>query len=114
MLSNSNKFFFFFFINWVLLIFSLNTTPSEIFYFGQSLSHSINSLRILLPLISSFIIVVIFGIYLKNNLFNLIQKKNLISFLLILIFIFQFIGLFTTSDRDFSFDNLYLPILGIS
>ncbi len=114
MLSNSNKFFFFFFINWVLLIFSLNTTPIEIIYFGQSLSHSINSLRILLPLISSFIIVVIFGIYLKNNLFNLIQKKNLISFLLILIFIFQFIGLFTTSDRDFSFDNLYLPILGIS
>lgn len=114
MLSNSDKFFFFFFINWVLLIFSLNTTPIEIIYFGQSLSHSINSLRILLPLISSFIIVVIFGIYLKNNLFNLIQKKNLISFLLILIFFFQFIGLFTTSDRDFSFGNLYLPILGIS
>jgi len=114
MLSNSNKFFFFFFINWLLLIFSLNTTPSEIFYFGQSFSHSVNSLRILFPLINSFIIVVIFGIYLKNNLFNLIQKKNLICFLLILIFIFQFIGLFTTSDRDFSFDNLYLPILGIS
>jgi hypothetical protein len=114
MLSNSKKFFFFFFFNWVLLIFSLNTTPSEIFYFGQSLSRSINSLRILFPLISSFIIVVIFGIYLKNNLFNLVQKKNLISFLLILIFIFQFIGLFTTSDRDFSLDNLYLPILGTS
>jgi hypothetical protein len=115
MLFRSNKFLFYFFlINWVLLIFSLNTTPNEIFYFGQSLHHSINSLRILIPLISSFIFIVIFGIYLRNNLFNLIQKKNLISFLLILIFIFQFIGLFTTADRDFNFDNLYLPILGIS
>ena len=115
MLFRSNKFLFFFFlINWVLLIFSLNTTPNEIFYFGQSLHHSINSLRILIPLISSFIFIVIFGIYLRNNLINLIQKKNLISFLLILIFIFQFIGLFTTADRDFNFDNLYLPILGIS
>ena len=115
MLFRSNKFLFFFFlINWVLLIFSLNSTPNEIFYFGQSLHRSINSLRILIPLISSFIFIVIFGIYLRNNLFNLIQKKNLISFLLILIFIFQFIGLFTTADRDFNFDNLYLPILGIS
>ncbi|CAO6130762.1 O-antigen ligase-related [Candidatus Pelagibacterales bacterium] len=115
MLFRSNKFLFFFFlINWVLLIFSLNTTPNEIFYFGQSLHHSINSLRILIPLISSFIFIVIFVIYLRNNLINLIQKKNLISFLLILIFIFQFIGLFTTADRDFNFDNLYLPILGIS
>ena len=110
----SNKFLFFFFlINWVLLIFSLNTTPNEIFYFGQSLPQSINSLRILIPLISSFIFIVIFVIYLRNNLFNLIHKKNLVSFLLILIFIFQFIGLFTTADRDFNFNNLYLPILGI-
>jgi len=115
MLFRSNKFLFFFFlINWVLLIFSLNTTPNEIFYFGQSLHHSINSLRILIPLISSFIFIVIFGVYLRNNLINLIQKKNLISFLLILIFMFQFIGLFTTADRDFNFDNIYLPILGIS
>ena len=110
-----NKIFFYaFLLNWALLLGSINTTPSEIFYFGQGLDKSINALRILFPLISSFILMMIFIINLKNNFLDLIEKKNLINFLFIFYFILQLLGLFTTPDRSFTLNNIYLVIFGIN
>lgn len=110
-----NKLFYYaFIINWVLLLGSINTIPSEIFYFGQGLNKSINALRILFPLISSFILMMIFIINLKNNFLDLIEKKNLINFLFIFYFILQILGLLTMSDRSFTLNNIYLVIFGIN
>lgn len=62
-----------FFLTWISLILSLNTSLEEIQYFGQGIVKTINALRLILPLIISFIII-LFLIYV------IIKKKKLSSY----------------------------------
>ena len=115
MLLNKNKIFYWLLAsNWIFLLFSINTHPNEIIYFGEGLVKSINSLRILIPLISFLGLVIILTINLKKNFYVLIQKKNLIYFLFFLYFALQLLGLFFTSERHFTLNNTYLVILSFN
>jgi len=48
-----------FYLVWISLILSLNTSLEEIQYFGQDIVKTINALRLILPLIVSFIITLV-------------------------------------------------------
>jgi hypothetical protein len=59
-----------FYLAWISLILSLNTSLEEIQYFGQDIVKTINALRLILPLIISFIII-LFLVY------ETIKKKKI-------------------------------------
>ena len=46
-----------FYLAWISLILSLNTSLEEIQYFGQGIVKTVNALRLILALIISFIII---------------------------------------------------------
>jgi hypothetical protein len=115
MLLNKNKIFYWLLAaNWIFLLFYFNSHPNEIIYFGEGLVKSINSLRILIPLISFLGLVIILIINLKKIFYVLVQKKNLIYFLFFLYFALQLLGLFFTSERRFTLNNTYLVILSFN
>ena len=59
-----------FYLAWMSLILSLNTSLEEIQYFGQDIVKTINALRLILALIISFIII-LFLVY------ETIKKKKI-------------------------------------
>jgi len=62
-----------FYLAWISLILSLNTSLEEIQYFGQDIVKTINALRLILPLIISFIII-LFLVY------ETIKKKKIFGY----------------------------------
>ena len=60
MLKEKSFFFLFFIFYWIVLWSSINTAPYEIVNFGKNFWQSINSVRILLPLVSTIIITFYF------------------------------------------------------
>jgi hypothetical protein len=61
------------FLAWISFILSLNTSLEEIQYFGQDIVKTINALRLILPLIISFIII-LFLVYVT------VKKKKLSAY----------------------------------
>ena len=102
-------------LSWISFWFSINTKPDEINYFSNSSIFSIiNTLRISVPLLLSFILTlfVILLIFKQKKL-----DKKLITepiFLFTIYFFLQCIGLyFNTKLNFFDLNNSYLIILGI-
>jgi hypothetical protein len=102
-------------LSWISFWFSINTKPDEINYFSNSSIVSIiNTLRISVPLLLSFILTlfVILLIFKQKKL-----DKKLITepiFLFTIYFFLQCIGLyFNTKLNFFDLNNSYLIILGI-
>ena len=102
-------------LSWISFWFSINTKPDEInFFSNSSIVSIINTLRISVPLLLSFILTlfVILLIFKKKKL-----DKKLITepiFLFTIYFFLQCIGLyFNTKLNFFDLDNSYLVILGI-
>jgi len=94
---------------WIFLWGSINTTPYEIINFGRSFIESINSIRILVPLILSIFIILYFFFLLT---FKKIEIKK-ISIFFFLFFLSQIIGVYLNEERNFDIYNLYLVILAI-
>lgn len=97
MLRYINFFSLLFLLHWLLIWGSINTSPSEIFSFGKSLIHSVNSLRIILPLSFSVLI----SIYFIYILFTKKIKIKKIHLYFCAILIFQLIGLYLNNERFF-------------
>ena len=102
-------------LSWISFWFSINTKPDEINFFSNfSIVSIINTLRISVPLLLSFILTffVIILIFKKKKF-----DKKLITepiFLFTIYFFLQFIGLyFNTKLNFFDLNNSYLVILGI-
>jgi hypothetical protein len=107
MLKYINFFSFLFLFYWLLLWGSINTRAFEIFNFGNSLIESVNSLRLILPLLFSILSSIYFFYILITKKIK-ISKIHLYFFI---IFISQLIGLYLNDERDFNIDNTYLIIL---
>jgi hypothetical protein len=107
MLKYINFFSFLFLFYWLLLWGSINTRPIEIFNFGNSLIESVNSLRLILPLLFSILSSIYFFYILITKKIK-ISKIHLYFFI---IFISQLIGLYLNDERDFNIENTYLIIL---
>ena len=60
------------YLTWISLILSINTNPVEIQFFGQDIIKSFNAIRIIIPLIITFIVIIIF-------FYLILKKKILIS-----------------------------------
>lgn len=111
------------YLTWISLILSINTNPVEIQFFGQDIIKSFNAIRIIIPLIITFIVIIIF--------FYLILKKKILfsgySFFFYLwfaYFFFQIVGGIVNDGGSVNEINIYysdwsyqrhihLPILGI-
>jgi hypothetical protein len=99
----------FFVFYWILLWASINTEPSEIYFFNEGYKQSINAARILFPLLASILILYI---YIYVFLSEKIKLKKIEIFFL-LFFTSQIIGLYFNKERSFDINNLYLAILAI-
>ena len=99
----------FFVFYWILLWASINTEPSEIFFFNEGYKQSINAARILFPLLAS---ILIFFLYIYVFLSEKIKLKKIEIFFL-LFFASQIVGLYFNKERSFDINNLYLAILAI-
>jgi hypothetical protein len=102
-------------LSWISFWFSINTKPDEINYFSNSSIVSIiNTLRISVPLLLSFILTgfVILLIFKKKKLDTKLITEPI--FLFTIYFFLQCIGLyFNTKLKFFDLNNSYLVILGI-
>lgn len=98
---------------WICFWLSINTMPFEIYFFGENLIKSINSLRILIAIIISGLLFV-YTIYKLSfkDIINDFKKYNLII-LFFLFFITYLVSLIFNQDRNFNLDNTYLVILSI-
>jgi O-antigen ligase len=102
MLRYINFFSFLFLLHWSLLWGSINTNHSEFFGFGRNVIQSVNSLRIILPLLFSILI----SIYFIYIFFTKKIKIKKIHLYFCAIGISQLIGLYLNNERIFLyFDN---------
>ena len=102
MLRYINFFSFLFLLHWSLLWGSINTSHSEFFGFGRNVIQSVNSLRIILPLLFSILI----SIYFIYIFFTKKIKIKKIHLYFCAIGISQLIGLYLNNERIFLyFDN---------
>ena len=98
-------------IFWILFWLSINTMPFEIYLFGESFIKSINSLRLLIPLILS-IFLIIFSLYKLSFAKVLFYFKEYNStYLFLFLFSTQFVSIIFNDYRNFNLDNIYLVIL---
>jgi hypothetical protein len=99
-------------IYWVSLWLSINTLTSEINYFGQSIIKTVNSLRIIVPLILSFLLFIYLIIY---QLKKVVVRKiyNNFFFLFLSFFIFQILGELDNFSFQSIHDNFHLIVFGI-
>ena len=111
------------YLTWISLILSINTNPVEIQFFGQGIIKNFNAIRIIIPLIITFIVIIIF--------FYLILKKKILFseyssffYLWFAYFFFQIVGGIVNDGGSVNEINIYysdwsyqrhihLPILGI-
>ena len=109
MIKEKSLFFYLFIFFWIVLWGSINTAPYEIVNLGKNFSQSINSLRILLALVSTLLITCyfLFVFFFKNI------KIEKINYLFLLFFSSQIIGLYLNKEKHFDIQSLYLVILSI-
>ena len=112
----------FFFINnpkitfllffWMLIFFSINARPDEIAYFGYDLGRSINSIRMLTPILLTYLTTIyLIFFFIKNHKYNYFKKINNLVFLFYAYYSLQALGLAVSDTRDFNLDNFFLVIL---
>ena len=109
MIKEKSLFFSLFIFFWIILWGSINTAPYEIANLGKNFSQSINSLRILLALVSTVLITCyfLFVFFFKNI------KIEKINYFFLLFFFSQIIGLYLNKEKHFDIQSLYLVILSI-
>ena len=109
MIKKKTFFFLLFIFYWIVLWGSINTAPYEIVNFGKNFWQSINSLRILLPLVSTILITFyfLFVLFFKN------LKIEKINYFFLFFFSSQILGLYFNKEKNFDVQNLYLVILSI-
>jgi hypothetical protein len=109
MIKEKSLFFSLFIFFWIILWGSINTAPYEIVNLGKNFSQSINSLRILLALVSTLLITCyfLFVFFFKNI------KIEKINYFFLLFFFSQIIGLYLNKEKHFDIQSLYLVILSI-
>ena len=103
--------FFVFGSIWIVFWASINTMPFEIYFFGENIIKSINSLRLSLALIISLILIAYFFFKLKQKKNNFQIKENYLIFFFLLLFLSYLISLVFNNERNFNLDNTYLVIL---
>ena len=108
-LKRNNQLFFI--ILWTSLWLSIGTFPTEKPFFNQNLSLNdlIFKIRTYSPIILLFFLIIL--IFLKKINLEFNEKK--FTFLFILIFIFQGIGLILNEERTLEFSNWYLILYAI-
>lgn len=108
-LKKNNQLFFI--ILWTSLWLSIGTFPTEKPFFNQNLSLNdlIFKIRTYSPIILLFFLIILIFFKKINLEFN--EKK--FTFLFILIFIFQGIGLILNEERTLEFSNWYLILYAI-
>ena len=109
MIKEKSLFFSLFIFFWIVLWGSINTAPYEIVNLGKNFWQSINSLRILLALVSTLLITCyfLFVFFFKNI------KIEKINYFFLLFFSSQIIGLYLNKEKHFDIQSLYLVILSI-
>lgn len=109
MIKEKSLFFSLFIFFWIILWGSINTAPYEIVNLGKNFTQSINSLRILLALVSTVLITCyfLFVFFFKNI------KIEKINYFFLLFFFSQIIGLYLNKEKHFDIQSLYLVILSI-
>ena len=112
-----------FYLTWISLILSINTNPVEIQFFGQDIIKSFNAIRIIIPLIITFIVIIIFFyLILKKKI--LFSEYSFFFYLWFAYFFFQIVGGIVNDGGSVNEINIYysdwsyqrhihLPILGI-
>jgi hypothetical protein len=111
------------YLTWISLIFSINTNPAEIQFFGQDIIKSFNAIRIIIPLTITFI-VIIFFFYLILKKIILLSECSTFFYLWFAYFFLQIIGGIVNEGgvvnelniyyADWSYQrHIHLPILGI-
>ena len=98
-----------FLLYWLSLWLSINTRPPEIFNFGKDLIQSLNSLRLILPLLFSILI----SIYLLCILYFKKFKIRKIHLLFFFFFFAQLIGLLFRDAKNFNVHSIHLEVLAI-
>ena len=111
--NTKNLELFIFGLFWTFFWLSINTMPFEIYFFGENLIKSINSLRLLIALlISAFLFIyVAYKLSFKEIIYNF--KKHRLIILFLLLFLTHLISLIFNQNRNLSLDNTYLIILSI-
>jgi hypothetical protein len=111
------------YLTWISLILSINTNPVEIQFFGQDIIKSFNAIRIIIPLIITFIVIIIFFyLILKKKI--LFSEYSFFFYLWFAYFFFQIVGGIVNDGGSVNEINIYysdwsyqrhihLPILGI-
>lgn len=103
------NFSYLFIFCWIFLWASINTSPAEINFYGESYAQKINAARILFALLASALISIYFTcMFLSEKI-----KIKKIELFLFLFFLSQIVGLFFNRERSFNIENLYLVILAI-
>lgn len=112
-----------FYLTWISLILSINTNPVEIQFFGQDIIKSFNAIRIIIPLIITFIVIIIF-FYLVLKKKILLSEYSSFFYLWFAYFFLQIVGGIVNDGghvneiniyySDWSYQrHIHLPILGI-
>jgi hypothetical protein len=111
------------YLTWISLALSINTNPVEIQFFGQDIIKSFNAIRIIIPLIITFIVIIIFFyLILKKKI--LFSEYSFFFYLWFAYFFFQIVGGIVNDGgrvneiniyySDWSYQrHIHLPILGI-
>jgi hypothetical protein len=107
-MTNNQKFFILI-SGWILIIFSLGAKPPILYFDKNYFFQSLESFRITLAIIISFIFFLSF--FFLYNVKKFIKLKFLFFF--ILYFMFQVIGLYQNKEVNFNLDNLYLIVLSL-
>jgi hypothetical protein len=107
-MTNNQKFFILL-SGWILIIFSLGAKPPILYFDKNYFFQSLESFRITLAIIISFIFLLPF--FFLYNVKKFIKIKFLFFF--ILYFTFQVIGLYQNKEVNFNLDNLYLIVLSL-
>ena len=114
-IQNKKKYFVIstiFYLFWLSIILSINTKPDEISLFGTTITNSINSLRLVTPLIvTSIFILFAFFLYLKRD-----AKFNEKYFSFLYLWLGYFLTQLIAESIHFnilSIENIYLVILGL-
>ncbi len=98
---------------WSLFWLSINTMPFEIYFFGENFIKSINSLRLVLALILSFLMIIYFAL----KIF-LIEKRTYLfkldfRYYFLILFSSYLIFLIFSDTRELNLQNTYLIILSL-